>query len=133
MQPRTEVSVAGVGGPRRSPAPLRSCGMEGQHPSLLVSPCPQKPCCSDPRSFILAAQRGVKQFSQGHADLPKDMQKACGKAGNLRWVPASPAHSLFAAFKQIKIPSEGWTSALLGGQRAENPSLCQGHRLKEPF
>lgn len=107
-------------------------GWKGSIPASWSVLVPRSRAAQTPEVSSLL-RKEVKRFSQGHADLPKDMQKACGKAGNLRWVPASPAHSLFAAFKQIKIPSEGWTSALLGGQRAENPSLCQGHRLKEPF
>lgn len=93
--------MAGAGGPRRSPAPLGPRGWKGSIPASWSVLVPRSRAAQTPEVSSLL-RKEVKRFSQGHTDLPKDTQKACGKAGNPRWVPAPSAHGLFAAFKQIK-------------------------------
>lgn len=113
-------------GPKRSLATWSSIGMDGQHPHAMVSPCPRRPCCSDTRNFF-----PVLQVQRDEVICPRTCRKPVAElAIKSRFLALSPKF-LFTALKQIQIPSEDWTSALLRDQRAETLSLCQSHQLKQ--
>lgn len=108
-----------------SPQGTGYTGMEGQHPHVMVSPCPQGCDVQTQEASSLHHKReGVKWFAKGCAESL--CQSLRSKAGS--WPSArSPC---FAALKQIPIPPEDWTAALLRDQRAKL-SLCWTHQLKQ--
>lgn len=113
------------GGTKRSLSRPSPIGMEGQHPWAMVSPCPQRPHRSGTRCFM-----SVLQVRRGEVIYPRTCRKAVAELAIYSGFLALSPQFLFTASKQIQIPPEDWTSALLRDQRAEILSLYQCHQLK---
>lgn len=110
---------------RQSPGDFGYTGVEGQHPHVMVSPCPQGCDVQTWEASSLHHKcKGVKWFAEGCAEsLCQSLQSKVGSRPPTR----GPC---FATLKQIQIPHEDWTSALLRDQRAKL-TLCWRHQLKQ--